>query len=117
MAELKAIRDTVPTPELTKEKQYLELQLPARFETTSGIANQLVRLVLYDLPLDFYNTYVQHIEGVTQHDVQQVAETYIDPTHLTIVVVGDRSHIEPGIARTHLGPISLRDLTGAPIQP
>jgi len=49
--------------------------------------------------------------------VQQVAEQYIDPTHLTIVVVGDRSRIEPGIARAQLGPISLRDLTGAPIQP
>jgi predicted Zn-dependent peptidase len=117
MRELKAIHDTVPAAELTKAKQYLELQLPARFETTGGIANQLVPLVLYGLPLGFYNSYVQRIEGVTQADVQRAAAAHVDPARLTVVVVGDRARIEAGLKATHVGAISVRDFTGAPVRP
>ena len=35
--------------------------------------------------------------AVTQADVQRVARQYVDPDRLTIVVVGDRKVIEPGI--------------------
>ena len=69
MKELTAIRDTVPAVELAKAKSFLQLQLPGNFETTGSIASQLVPLVLYDLPRDYYNGFVQQIERVTQADV------------------------------------------------
>ena len=47
MKELNAIRDTVPTDELNKAKRYLQLGLPADFETTQQIATALVPVALY----------------------------------------------------------------------
>ena len=115
MKELNAIRDTVPTDELNKAKRYLQLGLPADFETTQQIATALVPVALYDLPLDYYNNYVQSIEAITQADVQRVARQYINPGSLAIVVVGDRKSIEPGLKAVNTGPISIRDFFGKPV--
>jgi predicted Zn-dependent peptidase len=117
MKELRAIRDTVPVAELAKAKTYLQLQMPGAFETTSQIAGQLVPIVLYDLPLDYYNSYAQQIDRLTQADVQRVAREYIDPARLAIVIVGDRASIEGGVRALGLGEILIRDLSGQPIRP
>ena len=115
LKELTAIRDTVPVTELLKTKRYLQLGQPAEFETTQQIARALVPVALYNLPLDYYNNYVQNIERVTQADVQRVAREYINPGSLAIVIVGDRKSIEPGLKSVNAGPISIRDFSGQPI--
>jgi predicted Zn-dependent peptidase len=112
MKELKAIRDTVPADELAKAKRFLQLQLPGAFETTGSIASQVVPLVLYGLPLDYYDGYVQQIERVTQADVQRVARQYVDPSNVVVVVVGDRKSIEPGLRALGVGGIVVRNLEG-----
>ena len=115
--ELNAIRDTVPAVELNKAKRFLQLSMPGDFETTQQIANQLVPVVLYGLPLDYYNNYVSNIEKVTQADVRRVAQQYINPASLAIVIVGDRKNIEQGIEAVNAGPISIRDFFGQTISP
>jgi predicted Zn-dependent peptidase len=117
MKELNAIRDTVPTIELNKAKRFLQLSLPGDFETTQQIASQLVNVVLYNLPLDYYNNYVSNIERITQADVQRVAREYINPASLAIVIVGDRKNIEAGLKAVNAGPISIRDFFGQTITP
>jgi predicted Zn-dependent peptidase len=113
--ELRAIRDTVPAAELEKAKRYLQLQLPGAFETTGQIASQLVPLVLYGLPLDFYDAYVGRVGGVTQADVQRVAQRYIDPSKVAVVIVGDRKSIEAPVRALGLGELQLRDLDARPV--
>lgn len=117
MNELNAIRDTVPLTELRKAKRYLQLGMPGDFETTQQIANQLIPVALYGLPLNYYNDYVSKIETVTQADVRRVARQYINPSNLAIVVVGDRKNIEAGIKAVNAGPILIRDFFGQPINP
>src|SRR5687767_3271554 len=114
MKELRTIRDTVPFEELEKSKRYLQLQLPGRFETTGGIAGQLSGLVTYDVPLSFFNSYTQRIGAVTQADVQRVAQKYIDPDRLAIVIVGDRKSIEPTLKATGIGTVTVVDIAGKP---
>jgi zinc protease len=116
MKELNGIRQAVPATELSRAKRYLQLQLPGNFETTQEIAAALVPVALYGLPLDYYNNYVQSIEGVTEADVARVAQQYINPGSLAIVIVGDRKTIEQSLKSTNVGPISIRDMTGQPIQ-
>jgi zinc protease len=89
--------------------------MPGDFETTQQIANQLIPVALYGLPLNYYNNYVTNIEGVTQAEVQRVARQYINPSNLAIVVVGDRKNIEEGLKAVNAGPISIRDFFGHPI--
>jgi len=113
--ELKAIRDTVPMAELNKAKRYMELQLPGELETSRDIADQLVPVATYHLPLDFYNTYQARVAAVTRADVQRVARTYIDPSHVIVVVVGDRASIEAPLRATGVGPVQDRGLDGLPI--
>jgi predicted Zn-dependent peptidase len=116
MKELNAIRQSVPANELLRAKRYLQLQQPGNFETTQDIAFQLLPVALYGLPLDYYNNYVQNIEAVTQADVARVAQQYINPASLAVVIVGDRKTIEQGLKATNVGPIVIRDISGQPIQ-
>jgi predicted Zn-dependent peptidase len=116
MKELNGIRQMVPPAELSRAKRYLQLQLPGNFETTQQIAAALVPVALYGLPLDYYNNYVRNIEGVTQADVARVAQQYINPGSLAVVIVGDRKTIEAGLKATNVGPIAIRDISGQPIQ-
>ena len=120
MKELRAIRDTVPSEELAKAKRYLQLSLPEDFETTGSIATQLLPLITYGIPLDFYNSAVENIGAITQTDVQRVARQYVDPDRLTMVIVGDRKVIEPGLRALRPGEIvirDVRDVLGAPPTP
>ena len=116
MKELNNIRQTVPASELSRAKRYLQLQLPENFETTQQIAAALVPVALYNLPLDYYNNYVQNIEAITQADVGRVAQQYINPSSLAIVIVGDRKTIEQALKSTNIGPIAIRDISGQPIK-
>ena len=116
MKELNSIRQSIPAEELSRAKRYLQLQLPGNFETTQQIAAALVPVVLYNLPLDYYNNYVQSIERVTQADVNRVAQQYVNPGYLAIVIVGDRKSVEQGLKLVKVGPISIRDMSGLPIQ-
>ncbi|MGZ3330636.1 MAG: M16 family metallopeptidase [Gemmatimonadaceae bacterium] len=116
MKELNGIRQLVPPAELSRAKRYLQLQLPGNFETTQQIAAAMVPVALFELPLDYYNNYVQNIESVTQADVARVAHQYINPGSLAVVIVGDRKTIEAGLKATNVGPITIRSISGQPIQ-
>ena len=116
MKELNGIRQSVPASELSRAKRFLQLQLPGNFETTQDIAFQLVPVALYGLPLDYYNNYVQNIEAITEADVARVAQQYINPGSLAVVIVGDRKSIEPALKAINVGPVVIRDLSGQPIQ-
>jgi hypothetical protein len=57
------------------------------------------------------------VSAVTIADVNRVAQQSIDPAHLTILVVGDRSVIEPGLKSLEgIGTtVTVLDATGKPI--
>ena len=66
------------------------LRFPCGFETTGDISRRLEDALVYHLPDDYFSKYVQNIEAVTAADVQRVAQKYIQPDRLAVVVVGDR---------------------------
>ena len=115
MKELRGIREPVPAEELAKAKRYLQLQLPNEFETTRDIASKLQAIATYDLPLDYYDTYAQRIDAVTAADVQRVADRYVTPSNLAVIVVGDRKTIEQGLRAASLGDVELRGIHGEPL--
>lgn len=108
MKELKGIHQLVPAGELDKIRNYISLSFPRNnFQTLRDIAGQLRDLVSYNLPDDYFNRYIPGIMAVTAADVQRVAGKYIPMDKLTIVVVGDREKIEPGITALKLGPLKV----------
>jgi zinc protease len=105
--ELSAIHRPVTAEELQRAKNYIALSFPQQFETTGDITANLETLRVYDLPDDYFTKYVPAILAVTANDVQRVAEKYIQPDRVAVVVVGDLKAIEPGIRNLNLGPVHV----------
>jgi zinc protease len=97
----------VPADELSRAKNYVSLRFPSQFEATTDISRRLEDALVYRLPDDYFSRYVQNIQAVTAADVQRVARKYVQPGRLSVVVVGDRKVIEPGIRALNLGPIKM----------
>lgn len=100
-------RGGVTADELMRAKNYIALGFPSEFETIGDLASRVESMVTYALPDDYYERYVPNIETVTLDQVQNAAEMYIQPGHFAVVVVGDRTRIEPGIRALKLGPIRV----------
>ena len=105
--EFDNILKPIPAAELEKTRNYVALSFPGEFETSRNLAQKLEELVVYNLPEDTYQTFVQAVEKVTAADVQKAAVKYIQPDKMAVVIVGDRKAIEPGIAALKLGPIRV----------
>lgn len=115
MKELRGILQPVSDEELDRAKNYLALGYPDNFSSVGQIAQMLSELVIFNLPDDYFNRYVERVMKVTKEDVQNVARKYIDPEKIAIVVVGDRKLVEKGIRDLKLGPVStmtIEDVLG-----
>lgn len=116
MKELRGIRGEIPvTPaELEFSKQAIIRGFPRSFETPEHIANRLADVVLYDLPDDYFNRYIAEVSSVSREDVIRVAQKYLDPSKMAILVVGDRATIEPGLrSLDEVGPrVKILDTEG-----
>ncbi len=88
---------------------------PLEFETISDRADAIAGLITDGLPLDYYNTVVQHYRAVTLPEVQKAAVQHMDPSRMAIVIVGDRKVIEPGIRAAKVAPVVVIDDQGNPV--
>jgi zinc protease len=113
LKELNGIRGSIPVTqtELEVNKQSLIRRFPGAFETPGQISGQLSGLVIYGLPDSTFNEYITKVNAVTIDDVKRVANKYLDPSKMAIVIVGDRKVIEPGLKELGL-PINLLDTEG-----
>ena len=85
------------------------------FETPAQIAGSLQGIVLYGLPENYFNNYLQNIEAVQLDDVQRVAKKYLDASKMAVVVVGDLAKIKDGVVALKLGQTVMCDLDGHPL--
>lgn len=98
IGEIDRLRAEPPSAaELTGIQNYLAGTFVLRNSSRGGIAAQLANLDLYGLTEDYLRTYVQKVYALTPADVQRMAQTYIDPAKLAIVVVGDPAVIRDQI--------------------
>jgi len=117
LRELRGMLDAVPAEELARARNYVALRYPARFQAVGSIAGELEELYLYDLPPDYFNTFVPRVLAVTGDDVRRVARRYLTPDRMAVVVVGDRAKVEAGVRALNLGPLrvlSIVDVLGSP---
>jgi zinc protease len=107
MKELRGIRGEMPVSpaELDGAKQSIVRGFPRGFETPDQIANALELIVTYDLPDTYFNSYIERVQAVTLEDVNRVANRYLQPDRMAVVIVGDRKSIEQPLR-------SLDDLGG-----
>ncbi len=99
LKEIRGIRGEIPIlpAELEAAKQAVVRGFPRGFETPDQIANGLELIVTYDLPDTYYNSYIERVQAVTLEDVNRVANRYLQPDRMAVVIVGDRKAIEQGL--------------------
>lgn len=64
-----------------------------RLESPSTVANYALNIKTENLPEDFYKNYLKNIEAVTAEDVMRVANKYLKPKHIRIIVAGKGSEV------------------------
>jgi zinc protease len=99
LKEIRGIRGEIPVSpaELDAVKQAIVRGFPRGFETPDQIANQLELIVTYDLPDTYFNSYIERVQAVTLEDVNRVANRYLHPDRMAVVIVGDRAKIEQSL--------------------
>ncbi|MBX7170711.1 MAG: insulinase family protein [Pyrinomonadaceae bacterium] len=97
LKEINGMRGSIPVTaaDLESNKQSIIRRYPAGFETVQQISGQLSNLVTYGLPDTYFNDYIGKVNAVTLADVNRVANKYLTPDKMAIVIVGDRKVIEP----------------------
>jgi zinc protease len=118
LKELRGIRGEIPVTasELEYAKQGILRGFPRGFETPDQIAGRLGSIALYNLPADYFSTYSARVRAVTLADITRVANRYLTPERMAILVVGDRKAVEPGLRSLGIGDsITLLDAEGRPV--
>jgi zinc protease len=82
-----------------------------RYDTPDKVLAESVRLEFYGYPANYLETYEAALKKVTVADLTAAARKYIHPDKLAILVVGNKSEIEPGLDALKLGPVKTIDIT------
>ncbi len=106
-------RQRVSTRELADAQEYLTGSFPLTIETPSAIALQVLNAIFYGLDLNELQTYRERVSMITVDDIQRVAQQYLRPDRLSIVLVGDASVFAkdlPGVGFDLVERIPIGDL-------
>jgi zinc protease len=115
LEELRRIRTgDIADGELSDTKNYLIGVFPATVQTAGDVAGRLLDMELYDLPADYFDRYRDRIAALTKEEIARVAEKYIDPDRLLIVVVGAAATVREPLKSLGV-PLGEYDIEGQPI--
>jgi predicted Zn-dependent peptidase len=108
IGEIRAIRADRPITraELEVGRASLTRGYPRSFETADQIARGAAQLALYDLPDDYFSTFIPKVLALSEADVTAAAIKHIDPARLISVVVGDREKLMPTLRTLELGDVA-----------
>lgn len=98
--------------EVTKVKDDLTMELPGQWETDNAVLGALARMVQYNLPDNYYQTYPEKVAALTVQDVDHAAVEAVHPGGIIWMIVGDRAKIEKPIRDLNLGEIRFIDSNG-----
>jgi predicted Zn-dependent peptidase len=116
--EIDVIRSvTVAENELELARNYLAGVFPIKYETTDAVARALAAMVVFSLPIDYFDDYRQRVLGVTTAEVRAAAEKHLHPDALQLVVVGDTAAIRAPLEALAFGPVIRYGRDGAPVTP
>ncbi len=108
--EFRDIQKSLPDEEFEKAKNYVALGYPDNFESVGQIAGMLAEMITYNLPDNYFNTYVSNVLAVKKADVERVAREYVLPDKMAVIVVGDKATIEKGIRGLKLGTVQVKSI-------
>jgi zinc protease len=114
-------KQRVQPRELSDAQAYLTGSFPLTIETPGAIALQVLNAVFYGLDLEELQNYRERVTAITPDDIQRVAQQYLHPDRLSIVLVGDASVFAKDLAAAGFDqveriPLSSLDLDSADLR-
>ncbi len=116
LKELKRMKEEeVSDEELAKAKdQYLN-SFVFNFASKAQIVNRLMTYDFFDYPLNFMEKVKKGVEKVTKKDVLRVAQKYLRPDMVQILVVGKQEDFDKPLST--LGKVNVIDIKIPPLRP
>ncbi|HYQ03103.1 MAG TPA: pitrilysin family protein [Polyangiaceae bacterium] len=90
-------------PESNRARADLMHSLGARLEHTSLLADSMATLFSQQLPSDYYTKYPALVSAVSTNQVA-TETSRLTPERMTVVIVGDRTQIEPSLKKRGYTP-------------
>ncbi len=118
LKELNKIRDErVTEKELNLVKNYLTGSFARSLESPQTVARFALNTARYELPADYYPTYLEKLNAVTAEDIQAMAQKYITPKNAHILVVGNKAEVAESLKVFSAdGTINYFDAYGTPLK-
>lgn len=114
--EIKRMTQDLVDPDMVQKIiNYMTGSFARSLEQPETIARFALNIARYNLPLDYYETYLERLAEVTPEEVLRVAINYLRPSHLYITVVGDPSVIDDLQVFTKDGEVHMYDAFGFPV--
>jgi len=112
--ELNRIRnEEVADENLSLVKNSMNGSFARSLERPQTVARQALSIARFDLPKDYYESYLKKIEAVTKEDVQRAAQKYIQPDRANILIVGNKDDVAEKVKRFDAdGKITFLDAEG-----
>jgi len=107
------VNEQVAAEDLALVKSSMTGSFGRSLESPQTIARFALNTFKYNLPKDYYQTYLQRLDQVTVADVQAMAKKYIRPDKANIIVVGAKDDIAEKLMRFDAdGEIDYYDASG-----
>lgn len=98
--EMERLRnEPVSAEDLQLVKNSMAGSFARSLESAQTIARFARNIYKFDLPADYYETYLQKLDAVSIADVQAMAQKYIRPDNANIVVAGAKDEVAANLAR------------------
>ena len=106
------VKGGVTEEELAMAKSNLTGSFGRSLESPATIANFALNTERYNLPKDYYATYLQKLNSFTVEDINKTAADLIQPDKMYITAVGNGSEIKDKLAQ--FGEVRMYDNMGNP---
>jgi len=110
------INEPVDESSLELTRNFMTGSFARSLESPQTIARFARNVLRYDLPDDYYATYLERLNAVTAEDVQEMAAKYLKPDNAIIVAAGNQNEVaERLIPFSATGEVEFFDAFGRPV--
>ncbi|ASB49194.1 M16 family metallopeptidase [Alkalitalea saponilacus] len=91
--------ELVSEEELDLMKNVLTGSFSRSLEDPQTVARFALNIERYNLPADYYRTYLEKVAAVTPQDIKAMANKYLHPDHVIILAVGEADKIRESLSK------------------
>ena len=110
MAQIRRLQDErVSQQELDETRERMFNRIIFRYDSYARILSEQISNYNLGLPEDAFEQYVEQVRQVTVDDIYRVANEYLQPDKMKVLIVGNRNLIDDQLA--DIGPFEEIDIT------